>query len=66
MKYKLVKKTIEINGHETQINYAQRIPVMCKKCKNYTRRNGSAYCDLCADEYKRQRETAMSGPAKAL
>ena len=51
-KYKIVMRELEANGIKTQVKYAQEIPVMCKTCKEYSRRPSSAYCQNCADAYK--------------
>lgn len=51
MKYKIIKKELEINNYKKVVDYKQVIIAKCKTCNKNDRRNGSAFCIECAEIY---------------
>ena len=53
MKTQIAKVQIKNKANISEWVDVQRPkPRMCKTCKQYVARNGSAYCVICADKYK--------------
>ena len=52
MKYRLFD-TGKIHKGTMKIIRAIIVPQMCRRCKVYSRRNGSAFCEHCAEEYNK-------------
>lgn len=53
MKYRYVDTGEIHKGTNAVILKAIIVPQMCRRCKVYSRRNGSAFCEHCAEEYNK-------------